>query len=124
DAKAWLERITKLDSRVASADFWVDSKKDGLACALVYQDGLLTQAITRGDGTIGEVVTANVKTIRTVPLKLPISHPFSVGRTEVRGEIIMLKKDFEKLNTKRTNEGLAPFMNPRNLSAGTIRQLD
>lgn len=120
----WLERIKKLDDRVEDATFWVDSKKDGLACALVYNDGLLTHAITRGDGTVGEVVTSNVKTIRTVPLILPEDHPFSQGRTEVRGEIIMLKDDFYELNDQRTKEGLTPFMNPRNLAAGTIRQLD
>lgn len=124
DVLKWLERIEKLDERVSATDFWVDSKKDGLACALVYENGLLTQAITRGDGMTGEVVTANVKTIQTVPLRLQQAHPFSVGRTEVRGEIIMLKSDFEALNHTRQQEGLAPFMNPRNLAAGTIRQLD
>lgn len=124
DVETWLERITKLDQRVADADFWVDSKKDGLACALVYENGFLVQAITRGDGNVGEVVTSNVKTIRTVPLKLPEEHPFASGRTEVRGEIIILKEDFEKLNKDRVLEGLSPYMNPRNLAAGTIRQLD
>ena len=124
ETMAWIERISKLDPRVATTDFWVDSKKDGLACSLHYQDGMLVRAITRGDGTTGEVVTSNVKTIKTVPLKLDTSHEFSNGFTEVRGEIIMTKEDFESLNRKREAEGLAVFMNPRNLSAGTIRQLD
>jgi DNA ligase (NAD+) len=124
EAQSWLERVAKLDDRVSSTDFWVDSKKDGLACALHYQNGVLIRAITRGDGEIGEIVTNNVRTIRTVPLSLPASHQFSQGFTEVRGEIVMLKADFEKLNKKRESEGLSIFMNPRNLSAGTIRQLD
>lgn len=124
EAQAWLERISKLDVAVRNAAFWVDGKKDGLACALHYQDGTLVRAITRGDGTTGEVVTSNVRTIRTVPISLPKNHPFSQGFTEVRGEIIMTKNDFVKLNKQREQEGKPVFMNPRNLSAGTIRQLD
>lgn len=124
EARAWLERITKLDSRVTRTDFWVDSKKDGLACALHYEDGLLVRAVTRGDGEVGEVVTSNVKTIRTVPIRLPKDHILAKGSTEVRGEIIITKTDFESLNSQREHEGLATFMNPRNLAAGTIRQLD
>ena len=124
EARAWRDRVAKLDHRVNASQFWVDSKKDGLACALHYQDGELVRAVTRGDGTVGEVVTSNVKTIKTVPLGLPKNHPFSKGFTEVRGEIIINKKDFEKLNQKRQSEGLNQFMNPRNLAAGTIRQLD
>jgi DNA ligase (NAD+) len=124
EAEEWLHRISKLDERVQGASFWVDSKKDGLACAVHYVNGELIRAVTRGDGTVGEVVTSNVKTIKTVPLSLPKGHKFSHGFTEVRGEIIMTKTDFEKLNKKRQIEGLATFMNPRNLSAGTIRQLD
>lgn len=124
EANAWFERIAKLQERVRHTDFWVDSKKDGLACALHYQDGRLIRAVTRGDGTVGEVVTENIKTILSVPLQLPKTHNFSKGYTEVRGEIIMTKKDFSRLNTEREKHGLAQFMNPRNLAAGTIRQLD
>jgi DNA ligase (NAD+) len=121
---AWIDRVSKLDSRVDNAEFWVDSKKDGLACALHYFDGQLLRAVTRGDGSIGEDVTGNVKTIKTVPLSLKNSHKFSSGFTEVRGEIIMTKEDFAKLNKERALQGLEQYMNPRNLSAGTIRQLD
>jgi len=124
ETRDWLERIKKLDSRVAETDFWVDSKKDGLACSLHYEDGQLVRAITRGDGSVGEVVTGNVRTIKTVPLSLEKNHEFSKGFTEVRGEIIMTKDDFAKLNMDRVQSGLEKFMNPRNLSAGTIRQLD
>ncbi|HMT18582.1 MAG TPA: NAD-dependent DNA ligase LigA [Candidatus Saccharibacteria bacterium] len=124
EAHAWFDRIQKLNIRVKDTHFWVDSKKDGLACALHYEDGMLIRAVTRGDGSVGEIVTQNVKTIRSVPMRLPREHRFSNGHTEVRGEIIMTKKSFEDLNKKREAIGLSTFMNPRNLAAGTIRQLD
>ena len=123
-AKAWLERISKIDPSVKEANLWVDTKKDGLACALHYEDGLLVRAITRGDGTVGEVVTANVRTIPSIPLRLRGNSIFTRGRTEVRGEIIMTKRDFDKLNAQRVSSGEALYANPRNLAAGTIRQLD
>lgn len=124
EAKAWFERVNKLNHQVQSVDFWVDSKKDGLACALHYQDGELIRAVTRGDGTVGEVVTANIKTIPNVPLRLYSNHPFTKGYTEIRGEIVMTKKDFAKLNKRMEAEDKPAFANPRNLAAGTIRQLD
>lgn len=131
EVEAWLERINKLlptgFANRDSQEFFVDLKMDGLACALVYEDGVLTQAVTRGDSRVGENVTMNVRTIENVPLKLRKSEHFDFlrsGRTEVRGEIVMYKKDFAKLNEKRKSAGQEPFMNPRNLSAGTIRQLD
>lgn len=124
EAKVWLSRVTKLDPRVQTAEFFVDSKKDGLACALHYQDGLLVRAVTRGDGRVGEVVTNNIRTIASVPIRLPVGSRFSHGHTEVRGEIIMTKADFANLNKERVAAGEPVFANPRNLSAGTIRQLD
>lgn len=124
EVKAWFERIEKISSEVNETNFWVDSKKDGLACAIHYQDGKLLRAITRGDGTVGEVVTSNIKTIRTIPLSLPVEHNFAEGFTEVRGEIVINKDDFEKLNQERKELGLQTYMNPRNLAAGTVRQLD
>lgn len=126
DVQAWIKRMDKLLPG-KKHEFFCDSKKDGLACALIYQDGVFAQAITRGDTKIGEDVTQNVKTIKNVPHKLRAeanNHKFLSGRTEIRGEIVMFKKDFEKLNSKREAEGLPIFANPRNLSAGTIRQLD
>ena len=124
----WLERIEKIDTRVATSDFFADKKKDGLACALIYEDGILVRAITRGDGFVGEDVTANIRTIATVPLRLQAQSKefenFTIGRTEVRGEIVMYKDVFETLNAKRASEGKATYANPRNLAAGTIRQLD
>ncbi len=123
EAYAWFKRINKLNPEVKDAPLWVDSKKDGLACALHYQDGNLVRAITRGDSFVGEDVTVNVKTIQTVPLRLR-NHEFAEGFTEVRGEIILYINDFEKLNRERESKGEPTYMNPRNLAAGTIRQLD
>ncbi len=125
---SWVARITKLLPAGTSLEYFTDLKMDGFACALVYQDGMLTQAITRGDGIVGEDVTANVRTIDSVPLRLregnKDSHKFLAGRTEVRGEIVMYKADFARLNQQRAQQGLPLFANPRNTAAGTIRQLD
>src|SRR5665213_220848 len=126
DVEAWIARTTKLlEGR--SFDYFMDIKMDGLACALIYQDGHLVQAVTRGDGFVGEDVTANVRTIKSIPLSLSSVanfEPSTKGRLEIRGEIIMLKTDFEKLNGERAKKNLPLFANPRNLAAGTIRQLD
>lgn len=126
EVRAWVNRMDKiLPDRMH--EFFADIKMDGLACALVYENGLLVQAATRGDGFVGEDVTTNVRTIPNVPLRLYRQkgyEQFLVGRTEVRGEIVMLKKDFESLNDERRRAGEQEFANPRNLAAGTIRQLD
>ncbi len=126
EVEAWVVRIDKLLPG-SHHQYFADIKMDGLACALIYQDGILVQAITRGDSFVGEDVTMNVRTIKNVPLRLRESkgyEHFLQGRTEIRGEIVMLKKDFEKLNARRRAAGEAEFANPRNLAAGTIRQLD
>lgn len=126
DVRAWVVRIDKLLPG-HKREFFADVKMDGLACALVYQDGVLVQAVTRGDSYIGEDVTNNVRTIKNVPLRLRSEDGFAqflTGRTEIRGEIVMLKKDFAALNEKRRKNGDPEFANPRNLAAGTIRQLD
>jgi len=126
EVEAWAGRINKLTPG-ASTELFADTKMDGFACALVYVDGVLAQAVTRGDGQVGEDVTANVRTIESVPLRLRRAknyEQFLSGRTEIRGEIIMLKKDFEALNKKQAAAGLPLFANPRNTAAGTIRQLD
>ena len=126
DVEAWVRRMDKIlpGSR---HEFFADIKMDGLACALIYEDGVFVQAVTRGDSFVGEDVTNNVRTIKNVPLRLRSSEgyeQFLRGRTEVRGEIVMLKKDFEVLNKSRQESGNAEFKNPRNLASGTIRQLD
>jgi DNA ligase (NAD+) len=126
EVASWIERLKKLLPG-EKLEYFVDLKMDGLACALIYQDGKFTQAITRGDGFVGEDVTSNVSTIESIPSKLRNGSncsEFLKGRTEIRGEIILYRKDFEKLNAERESEGLPVFANPRNLAAGTIRQLD
>ncbi len=126
EIKAWVARISKLLPS-AKFEYFADVKMDGLACALVYEDGVLTRAVTRGDGFVGEDVTMNVRTIESVPLRLRHSkgyERFVSGRTEIRGEIVMYKKDFIKLNEAQAKAGKPAFANPRNLAAGTIRQLD
>jgi DNA ligase (NAD+) len=123
---AWVKRISKLAGS-EKIDFFADLKMDGLAAALVYEDGILTQGITRGDGFVGEDVTANVRTIESIPLSLRQAKDydnFLRGRTEIRGEIVMYKDQFAKLNEAREKQDLPKFANPRNLAAGTIRQLD
>lgn len=126
DVEAWIKRTEKLIPG-RSHEYFCDIKMDGLACALIYEDGELKRAITRGDGLIGEDVTMNVRTIKSVPLHLRRDKKherFLSRRTEIRGEIIMYKKDFEWLNRRREAAGQPVFANPRNLSAGSIRQLD
>lgn len=126
EVEAWIRRIQKLAPE-AKPEFFIDVKLDGLACALVYQDGVLTQAVTRGDGFVGEDVTVNVRTIESVPIELRRAkgyEQFLKGRTEIRGEIIIYKKDFEALNKQRESEGKPLYANPRNTAAGSIRQLD
>lgn len=126
EVEAWIGRMERTLPSV-SDEFLCDIKMDGLACSLTYQDGVLVQAVTRGDSRIGEDVTANVRTIQNVPLKLRENQKFAHflrGRTEIRGEIVMFKKQFDELNEQRANQGLPLFKNPRNLAAGTIRQLD
>lgn len=126
EVEAWVGRMDKLLPG-RTHEFFADIKMDGLACALIYEDGVFVRAITRGDSFIGEDVTANVRTIKNVPLRLQLQKGleyFLKGRTEIRGEIVMLKKDFLKLNESRKAAGEPLFANPRNLAAGTIRQLD
>ena len=126
DVVAWVNRIDKL-LPAENHEFFADIKMDGLACALIYIDGIFTQAVTRGDSFVGEDVTNNVRTIKNVPLRLHETKGYEIflrGRTEIRGEIIMLKKDFTALNERQRAAGKLEFANPRNLAAGTIRQLD
>ena len=122
---SWIGRMKKL--RPINEEFLCDIKMDGLACSLIYEDGVLAQAVTRGDGRVGEDVTMNVRTIQNVPLRLRENQRFAHflrGRTEIRGEIVMFKEDFAKLNVRREKLGQPLFKNPRNLAAGTIRQLN
>ena len=122
----WFERIKKLEPNIEE-DFFADIKMDGLACSLIFENGEFVRAVTRGDSFIGEDVSSNIRTIKNIPLFLQASgkfENFKNGRTEVRGEIVILKEDFEKINLVRKEHGEPEFANPRNLAAGTIRQLD
>lgn len=110
------ERIKKV---VPNPNYVAELKIDGLSVSLLYKDGKLLRAATRGDGVTGEDITHNVKTIKSIPLRL--SRPIDI---EVRGEIYMSKKAFNELNEKRTLNGEEPFANPRNAAAGSVRQLD
>lgn len=123
EIRAWITRMEKLLPG-SSQEFFCDIKMDGLACALTYEDGVLVQAVTRGDSKIGEDVTMNVRTIENVPLRLRGDGFLTKGLTEIRGEIVMLKMAFARLNADRETNGEPLFKNPRNLAAGTIRQLD
>jgi DNA ligase (NAD+) len=126
-----VEEIQSFDERLRKVLDWneerkitylVEPKLDGLAMELIYEKGRLVRAITRGDGVTGEDVTGNIKTIRSIPLKLRTDSPPNL--LEVRGEILMFKKDFAALNHQQEEDGDEPFVNPRNAAAGTIRQLD
>jgi DNA ligase (NAD+) len=135
DARAWFERIRKLDPKVDSAKFTVEPKIDGLSVILHYRDGLFVQGATRGDGEIGEEITSNLRTIRAIPLKIPVSSEqlspsgdFAVNSLPkylvVRGEAFITIKDFEKLNQGLEEAGEKTYLNPRNTAAGSLRQLD
>lgn len=122
----WYDRINKLDSRVVSSRFVLEPKIDGLTVVLRYEDGILVQGATRGDGFQGEDVTANIRTIKSVPLKIPvISSTLRAPRTIlVRGEVYIKKDDFVRLNKRLEENGEKTYQNPRNTAAGSLRQLD
>jgi DNA ligase (NAD+) len=107
---------------VDAVDYAAEPKFDGLAISLTYVKGLFTTGATRGDGYTGEDVTANLRTVRAIPLRLRGTHP--PGLLEVRGEVLMLKADFEQLNLRQREQGEKEFANPRNAAAGSLRQLD
>jgi DNA ligase (NAD+) len=143
DVYDWYERIKKLLHPAAEIDFYCEHKFDGLAVALEYKDGFLETGSTRGNGRIGEDITQNLKTIEAIPLSLPdkeeifdsllkaglkeivqnLEKEFP-SYLEVRGEVLLGKKEFRKINEEREKEGLLPYANPRNVAAGSVRQLD
>ncbi len=130
---AWLARVAP--EVAGRSGFVCELKIDGSSIALTYEDGVLVRAATRGDGVVGEDVTANVRTIKSVPLRLRVPPPVGVGqqtlfgqdepwRLEVRGEVFMPKASFERLNDEQEQAGLPTFANPRNAAAGSVRQKD
>lgn len=118
---AFDDRINK-DFNRAQTEYTIEPKFDGLAISLLYLNGILTQAATRGDGTTGEDVTENIKTIKNIPLKL--QGEYLPPLLEVRGEVLMLKQEFEELNTRQAAQNQKLFANPRNAAAGSLRQLN
>ncbi len=126
DLLAWYERIKKLDARVVNSGFVLEPKIDGLTVVLHYEGSIFTRGATRGDGEVGEDVTANLKTIRALPLKIPIipSDQAYPEHLVVRGEVFINLADFEKLNTKLSENGEKTYQNPRNTASGSLRQLD
>jgi len=126
DVLAWYERILKLDDRVASTSYVVEPKIDGLTVVLQYRDGVFLQGATRGDGEIGEDITHNLRTIRALPLRIPVSPegPPAPSYLVVRGEAYISPQDFAALNRKLEEAGEKTYLNPRNTAAGSLRQLD
>jgi len=115
------KRLLQTDEEI---EYTVEPKMDGLAVELVYENGMFVLGSTRGDGYTGEDVTANLRTIRSLPLRLIERHLSPPGRLEVRGEVFINKDAFKRLNKKRMEDGEPPFANPRNAAAGSLRQLD
>ena len=132
DARAWYERVCKLDDRVEKAKFVVEPKIDGLSVVLHYRNGIFVQGATRGDGEIGEDITANLRTVKAIPLHIPLaSSPSLSGEgvripsyLVVRGEVFIPVKEFDELNRKLEEAGEKTYLNPRNTAAGSLRQLD
>jgi DNA ligase (NAD+) len=126
ELRDWERRIHELSGR-SEVDYVCELKLDGMSLALIYEDGKLVRGITRGDGSVGEDVTLNVRTVRSVPLSIPkekLKKAGIPGDFEVRGELLMPTASFKKINEERERNGLPTFANPRNFTAGTVRQLD
>ena len=126
ELRAWERRVHELSGR-KDVDYVCELKLDGMSLSLGYDDGHLVRGVTRGDGTVGEDVTLNVRTVRSVPLSIPKERLSKAGIPpyfEVRGELLMPTAAFKRLNQERERAGLAAFANPRNFTAGTVRQLD
>ena len=122
----WFDRISKLDDRVSETDLTVEPKLDGLTVVLRYDNGVFTQGATRGNGEIGEDITANLRTINVLPLRIPVESdgPAVPEILFVRGEALIYKSDFDELNQSLEEAGEKTYLNPRNTAAGSLRQLD
>jgi DNA ligase (NAD+) len=126
DIRDWFERISKLDNRVRHTDFTVEPKLDGLTVVLHYEGGVFVQGATRGNGEVGEDITENLRTVKALPLHIPVTEdgPDVPDVLVVRGEALITKKDFKELNQRLEEEGEKTYLNPRNTAAGSLRQLD
>lgn len=126
ELRDWERRVHELSGR-KDVDYVCELKLDGMSLALIYEDDRLARGVTRGDGTTGEDVTLNVRTVRSIPLSIPKERLKKAGMPvnfEVRGELLMPTASFKKINEEREKNGLPTFANPRNFTAGTVRQLD
>jgi len=126
ELRDWERRVHELTGR-GDVDYVCELKLDGMSLALIYEDGKLVRGVTRGDGSVGEDVTLNVRTVRSIPLSIPKERLKKAGIPldfEVRGELLMPTASFKKINEERERQGLPTFANPRNFTAGTVRQLD
>jgi DNA ligase (NAD+) len=126
ELRGWERRVHELTGR-SDVDYVCELKLDGMSLALIYEDGKLARGVTRGDGSVGEDVTLNVRTVRSVPLSIPKERLKKAGIPadfEVRGELLMPTASFKRINEERERNGLSTFANPRNFTAGTVRQLD
>ena len=124
DMDDFVDRMVRILPEISREDiaFWVDPKMDGLAMELIYENGVFTTAITRGDGAVGEVVTESMRTVKNIPLRLKGNN--IPDYIEVRGEVVITRREFEILNVRQLENGMRPFANPRNAAAGSVRQLD
>jgi DNA ligase (NAD+) len=126
ELRDWERRVHELSGR-KDVDYVCELKLDGMSLALIYEDGKLVRGVTRGDGSVGEDVTLNVRTVHSIPLSIDLAKLKQAGIPpdfEARGELLMPTAAFKKLNEERERQGLATFANPRNFTAGTVRQLD
>src|SRR5579863_7848542 len=126
ELRDWERRVHELSGR-SDVDYACELKLDGMSLALIYEDGKLVRGVTRGDGSVGEDVTLNVRTVRSIPLLIAAEKLKKAGIPadfEVRGELLMPTASFKKINEERERDGLPTFANPRNFTAGTVRQLD
>lgn len=125
DMKEWEARLKRLDPKATAGGFYCELKIDGLAIELIYKNGVLATGATRGNGTVGEDVTQNLKTVEAIPLELEISNKQLVtGELVVRGEVFITKKEFEMINKQQKKRSGIVYANPRNLAAGSVRQLN
>ncbi len=129
EAHQWLDRVKRRLPEwydVADLEFVVEPKIDGLATALIYEEGLFVQGATRGNGVTGENITANLRTVKAIPLRIPVTEtgPPAPQRIEIRGEVYLPIDAFNRLNQQQLEKGERPFANPRNAAAGSLRQLD
>jgi len=126
DIRAWFDRLYRLEDRIKKAAFVMEPKIDGLTVVLHYRDGVFVQGATRGDGEVGEDITTNLRTIRPLPLRIPVDPqgPPAPPYLVVRGEVFIHLDDFENLNRRLLKAGEKTYLNPRNTAAGSLRQLD